>query len=74
LFGKGATRQSIINEFHLLPSFGVRILSTAAVAFDVNVQAENHVIYFTRPWNPAKEDQATDRTYPIGQDKEVFVY
>ena len=32
------------------------------------------MIHFTRPWNPAKEDQATDRAYRIGQTKEVFVY
>lgn len=71
---KGATRQTIINEFQLHPGFGVIILSTTAVGFGVNVQAANHVIHFTRPWNPAKEDQATDRAYRIGQEKEVFVY
>ena len=32
------------------------------------------MIHYTRSWNPAKEDQATDRAYRIGQDKEVFVY
>ena len=32
------------------------------------------MIHFTRPWNPAKEDQATDRAYRIGQTKDVFVY
>lgn len=71
---KGATRQSIINEFQSQFGFGVIILSTTAVGFGVNVQAANHVIHFTRPWNPAKEDQATDRAYRIGQEKEVFVY
>lgn len=50
------------------------MLSTTAVGFGVNIQAANHVIHFTRPWNPAKEDQATDRAYRIGQEKEVFVY
>jgi SNF2 family DNA or RNA helicase len=40
----------------------------------VNVQAANHVIHFTRCWNPAKEDQATDRAYRIGQTKDVYVY
>ena len=34
----------------------------------------NHVIHFTRCWNPAKEDQATDRAYRIGQIKDVYVY
>ena len=52
----------------------VIILSTTAVGFGVNIQKANHVIHYTRSWNPAKEDQATDRAYRIGQDKEVFVY
>jgi SNF2 family DNA or RNA helicase len=54
--------------------FGVLILSTTAVGFGVNIQAANHVIHFTRAWNPAKEDQATDRAYRIGQQKNVYVY
>jgi Holliday junction resolvase len=45
-----------------------------AIGFGVNIQAANHVIHFTRTWNPAKEDQATDRAYRIGQTKEVSVY
>jgi SNF2 family DNA or RNA helicase len=52
----------------------VIILSTVAVGFGVNIQKANHVIHYTRSWNPAKEDQATDRAYRIGQEKEVFVY
>ena len=48
------------------------ILSTTAVGFGVNIQKANHVIHYTRSWNPAKEDQATDRAYRIGQDKEVL--
>lgn len=71
---KGANRQSIIDDFQKKPGFGVIILSTTAVGFGVNVQAANHVIHFTRPWNPAKEDQATDRAYRIGQTKDVYVY
>jgi SNF2 family DNA or RNA helicase len=45
-----------------------------AVGFGLNIQAANHVIHFTRTWNPAKEDQATDRAYRIGQTKDVYVY
>lgn len=72
----GATdsRQAIIDAFQAKPGFGAIVLSTTAVGFGVNIQAANHVIHFTRPWNPAKEDQATDRAYRIGQEKEVFVY
>lgn len=68
------SRQSIIDAFQAKPGFGVIVLSTTAVGFGVNIQAANHVIHFTRPWNPAKEDQATDRAYRIGQERTVFVY
>ena len=34
----------------------------------------NHVIHFDRWWNPAVENQASDRAYRIGQTKEVFVH
>jgi hypothetical protein len=50
------------------------ILSPLAVGFGVNIQSANHVIHYTRTWNPAKEDQATDRAYRIGQTKDVHVY
>lgn len=68
------SRQKLIDRFQEQNGFGVIILSTVAVGFGVNVQAANHVIHFTRCWNPAKEDQATDRAYRIGQKKNVFVY
>lgn len=54
--------------------FGVIVLSPLAVGFGVNIQAANHVVHFTRTWNPSKEDQATDRAYRIGQTKDVYVY
>ncbi|EOI3464245.1 type I Zorya anti-phage system protein ZorD [Cronobacter dublinensis] len=68
------SRQRLIDDFQSQPGFGVIILSTVAVGFGVNVQKANHVIHFTRCWNPAKEDQATDRAYRIGQTKDVYVY
>jgi superfamily II DNA or RNA helicase len=71
---RGPSRQKLIDAFQAKPGFGVIILSTTAVGFGVNVQAANHVIHFTRPWNPAKEDQATDRAYRIGQERDVHVY
>lgn len=71
---KDASRQYLIDAFQKKPGFGVIILSTQAVGFGLNIQAANHVIHYTRPWNPAKEDQATDRAYRIGQDKAVTVY
>lgn len=68
------SRQRIINEFQRAPGFGVLILSPLAVGFGVNIQAANHVIHYLRHWNPAKEDQATDRAYRIGQTRDVHVY
>ena len=68
------SRQKRIKAFQEGHGFGVIILSPLAVGFGVNIQAANHVIHFTRTWNPAKEDQATDRAYRIGQTRDVFVY
>ncbi len=69
-----ASRQKRIKAFQAKPGFGVIILSPVAVGFGVNIQAANHVIHYTRTWNPAKEDQASDRAWRIGQTKDVYVY
>jgi len=69
-----SNRQRRIKAFQEGHGFGVIILSPLAVGFGVNMQSANHVIHFTRSWNPAKEDQATDRAYRIGQEKDVYVY
>jgi HJR/Mrr/RecB family endonuclease/superfamily II DNA or RNA helicase len=72
--GHSASRQKRIKAFQDHPGFMAIILSPLAVGFGVNIQAANHVIHYTRTWNPAKEDQATDRAYRIGQKKPVYVY
>ena len=69
-----ASRQKRIKAFQAKQGFGVIILSPVAVGFGVNIQAANHVIHYTRTWNPAKEDQASDRAWRIGQTKDVYVY
>jgi len=69
-----ASRQKRIKAFQAKAGFGVIILSPVAVGFGVNIQEANHVIHYTRTWNPAKEDQATDRAYRIGQTRKVYVY
>jgi SNF2 family DNA or RNA helicase len=71
---RGDIRQKRIGLFQQTPGFGVILLSPLAVGFGLNIQAANHVIHFTRTWNPAREDQATDRSYRIGQTRDVFVY
>jgi non-specific serine/threonine protein kinase len=40
----------------------------------LNLTAANHVIHFDRWWNPAVENQATDRAFRIGQKKNVIVH
>jgi hypothetical protein len=67
-------RQQLIDQFQQKQGFNVIILSPLAVGFGVNIQAANHVVHFTRTWNPAKEDQATARAYRIGQTRTVSVY
>ncbi len=50
------------------------ILSLKAGGFGLNLTAANHVIHYDRWWNPAVENQATDRSYRIGQTEDVHVY
>lgn len=50
------------------------VLSLKAGGVGLNLTSANHVIHFDRWWNPAVENQATDRAYRIGQSKEVTVY
>ena len=50
------------------------ILSLKAGGFGLNLTKATHVIHFDRWWNPAAENQATDRAYRIGQSRDVFVH
>ena len=68
------SRQGSINYFQSVDGFNIIIMSPVAAGMGLNVTAANHVIHYSRHWNPAKEQQATDRAYRIGQDKDVFVY
>ena len=68
------SRLSSIDEFQAVDGFNVIIMSPVAAGMGLNVTAANHVIHYSRHWNPAKENQATDRAYRIGQTKDVFVY
>ncbi|MEY4513279.1 MAG: hypothetical protein RLZZ450_5401, partial [Pseudomonadota bacterium] len=65
---------SHIDSFSRSPGFDVLILSPLAAGVGLNITAANHVIHYGRWWNPAKEDQATDRAYRIGQTRPVTVY
>lgn len=68
------TRQASIDKFQASEGFNVIIMSPIAAGIGLNVTAANHVIHYSRHWNPAKENQATDRAYRIGQLKDVHVY
>ena len=67
-------RQEIVNRFSALSGFAALILSPRAAGVGLNIVAANHVIHLDRWWNPAVEDQCTDRAYRIGATKEVFVH
>ncbi|MDR2606514.1 MAG: DEAD/DEAH box helicase, partial [Oscillospiraceae bacterium] len=50
------------------------VLSLKAGGVGLNLTAANHVVHFDRWWNPAVENQATDRAFRIGQTKDVMVH
>lgn len=68
------SRQQAIDRFQNISGFNVIIMSQLAAGVGLNVTSANHVIHYSRHWNPAKESQATDRAYRIGQKKDVYVY
>ena len=68
------SRQQTIDAFETADGFNALILSPVAAGVGLNITAANHVVHYARHWNPAKEDQATDRAYRIGQTRDVHVY
>lgn len=68
------SRRERIKEFESKEGFNVIILSPEVAGVGLTIVGANHVIHYGRLWNPAKEDQATDRAYRIGQTKDVYVY
>jgi SNF2 family DNA or RNA helicase len=77
LFLHGGTQQkrrdALVEEFQSLTEPAVFLLSLKAGGTGLNLTAANHVIHVDRWWNPAVEDQATDRAFRIGQRKDVQV-
>lgn len=68
------TRKSMIADFEDKEGFNIIIMSPVAAGVGLTVIGANHVIHLERHWNPAKEAQATDRVYRIGQKKDVYIY
>ncbi|PHI21647.1 helicase SNF2 [Lewinellaceae bacterium SD302] len=67
-------RDAMVERFQKDRSCSVFILSIKAGGTGLNLTAANHVIHYDLWWNPAVENQATDRAYRIGQEKTVFVH
>jgi SNF2 family DNA or RNA helicase len=67
------TRDALVAEFQNAAEPAVFLLSLKAGGTGLNLTAASHVIHFDRWWNPAVEDQATDRAFRIGQRKDVQV-
>ena len=70
-----AQRERMIAEFQEEDSeSAVFVLSLKAGGVGITLTKANHVFHFDRWWNPAVEDQATDRAFRIGQRNNVFVH
>jgi len=67
-------RQAIVNRFQDEDGPPFFILSLKAGGTGLNLTAASHVIHFDRWWNPAVENQATDRAFRIGQKRNVLVH
>lgn len=68
------TRQRRVRQFQEESGFDVMLLSPKAGGVGITLTKANHVIHLSRWWNPAVEDQCSDRAYRIGQEKDVTVY
>ena len=70
-----AKREEMVDRFQLDPNGPkIFILSLKAGGVGLNLTRANHVFHFDRWWNPAVENQATDRAFRIGQKKNVQVH
>ena len=67
-------RQPLVRRFQDDESVPFFVLSQKAGGAGLNLTAASHVIHFDRWWNPAVENQATDRAFRIGQTRNVLVH
>ncbi len=67
-------RQPLVNQFQEDDAIPFVVLSLKAGGTGLNLTAATHVVHFDRWWNPAVEEQATDRAFRIGQKRPVFVH
>ena len=74
LTGNTKNRQEVVENFNNDPNIPIFLISLKAGGTGLNLTGADYVIHYDPWWNPAVEDQATDRAYRIGQTKKVFVY
>jgi superfamily II DNA or RNA helicase len=67
-------RRALVRAFQEDERVPFFVLSLKAGGVGLNLTAASHVVHFDRWWNPAVEDQATDRAFRIGQTKNVLVH
>jgi len=67
-------RDEMVKQFNGDKYVPYMVLSLKAGGVGLNLASANHVIHFDRWWNPAVENQATDRAFRIGQTKNVMVH
>lgn len=67
-------RAAMVEDFQCPGGPPFFVLSVKAGGTGLNLTAASHVVHFDRWWNPAVENQATDRAFRIGQKKNVFVH
>ena len=69
-----AKRNKMVEEFQSDTYIPYMVISVKAGGTGLNLTNANHVVHFDRWWNPAVENQATDRAFRIGQTKNVMVH
>ncbi|KLO21708.1 DEAD/DEAH box helicase [Marinitoga sp. 1155] len=74
IIGQTKKRVEIIEDFNRNNEIKLLLVSLKAGGTGLNITGADYVIHYDPWWNPAVENQATDRVYRIGQTKPVFVY
>jgi SNF2 family DNA or RNA helicase len=72
--GRVDERLKRIDNFSSIKGFSAMILNPTTAGMGLNITSANHVIHYSRQWNPALEEQATARAFRNGQTKDVNAY
>ena len=67
-------RQDVVEDFTNIDGAALLFLNPITAGMGLNITSANHVIHYSRQWNPALEEQATARAYRNGQKTNVFVH